>query len=49
MHRHALLDDQWVKIKDCLPGREGSAGGTAANNRLFVDAVIFRYRTGVCS
>ena len=47
MHRHALRDDQWAKIKDFLPGREGHVGGTAANNRLFVDAVIFRYRTGV--
>ena len=47
MHRHALRDDQWLKIKDFLPGREGHVGGTAANNRLFVDAVIFRYRTGV--
>jgi len=47
MHRHALRDDQWNKIKDFLPGREGHVGGTAANNRLFVDAVIFRYRSGV--
>ena len=47
MHRHALRDDQWLKIKDFLPGREGHVGGTAVNNRLFVDAVIFRYRTGV--
>ena len=47
MHRHALRDDQWVKIKDCLPGREGHVGGNAADNRLFVDAVIYRYRTGI--
>ena len=47
MHRHALRDDQWIKIKDFLPGREGHVGGTAGNNRLFVDAVIFRYRSGV--
>lgn len=47
MHRHALRDDQWNKIKDFLPGCEGHVGGTAANNRLFVDAVIFRYRSGV--
>ena len=47
MHRHALRDDQWIRIKDFLPGRKGHVGGTAANNRLFVDAVIFRYRTGV--
>ena len=47
MHRHALRDDQWVKIKDFLPGREGHVGGNAADNRLFVDAVIYRYRTGI--
>ena len=47
MHRHALRDDQWVKIKDFLPGRDGYVGGTAADNRLFVNAVIYRYRTGV--
>lgn len=47
MHRYALRDDQWEKIKDFLPGREGHVGGTAADNRLFVDAVIYRYRTGV--
>ena len=40
MHRYALRDDQWDKIKDFLPGREGHVGGTAADNRLFVDAVV---------
>jgi transposase len=45
--RYALRDDQWTKIKDFLPGREGHVGGTAADNRLFVDAVIYRYRTGI--
>ena len=47
MHRYALRDDQWNKIKYFLPGREGHVGGTAADNRLFVDAVIYRYRTGI--
>ena len=47
MQRYALRDDQWTKIKDFLPGREGHVGGTAADNRLFVDAVIYRYRTGI--
>ena len=46
MHRYTLRDDQWEKIKDFLPGREGHVGGTAADNRLFVDAVIYRYRAG---
>jgi transposase len=41
MHRYALRDDQWERIKDFLPGRKGHVGGTAADNRLFVDAVIF--------
>jgi len=47
MHRYALRDDQWERIKDFLPGRKGHVGGTAADNRLFVDAVIYRYRTGI--
>ena len=42
-----LRDDQWTKIKDFLPGREGHVGGTAADNRLFVDALLYRYRTGI--
>jgi hypothetical protein len=32
---------------DLLPGREGSVGVTAADNRLFVEAVLCRYRTGM--
>src|SRR6202162_6193416 len=47
MRRYALRDDQWNRIKDFLPSREGHVGGTAADNRLFVEAVLFRYRAGV--
>src|SRR6266852_6013614 len=47
MRRYALRDDQWDRIKDFLPGREGHVGGTAADNRLFVEAVLFRYRACV--
>ena len=47
MRRYALRDDQWDRIKDILPGREGHVGGTAADNRLFVEAVLFRFRAGV--
>ena len=47
MRRYALRDDQWDRIKDFLPGREGHVGGTAADNRLFVDAVLYRYRAGI--
>ena len=45
--RYALRDDQWARIAGFLPGRPGHVGGTAADNRLFVDAVLYRYRTGV--
>jgi transposase len=47
MRRFGLRDDQWDRIKDLLPGREGSVGVTAADNRLFVEAVLYRYRTGM--
>jgi transposase len=47
MRRYALRDDQWDRIKDFLPGREGHVGATAADNRLFVEAVLYRYRAGI--
>ena len=47
MRRYGLREDQWDRIKDFLPGREGHVGGTAADNRLFVEAVLYRYRAGI--
>ncbi|QHC37341.1 IS5 family transposase [Komagataeibacter xylinus] len=47
MRRYGLSDSQWERIKDLLPGREGHVGGTAADNRLFVEAVLYRYRAGI--
>jgi transposase len=47
MRRYAIRDDQWDRIKDLLPGRAGHVGVTARDNRLFVDAVIYRYRAGI--
>jgi transposase len=47
MRRYGLRDDQWDRIDDLLPGRAGSVGVTAADNRLFVEAVLFRYRAGI--
>ncbi len=47
MDRDGLRNDEWDRIKDLLPGREGHVGGTAPDNRLFVDAVLYRYRTGI--
>lgn len=45
--RYALRDDQWDRIKDLLPGRAGHVGVTARDNRLFVEAVLYRYRAGI--
>ncbi len=45
--RYALRDDQWERIKELLPGRQGSVGVTAKDNRLFVEAVLYRYRAGI--
>ena len=47
MRRYALRDDPWERIKDLLPGRPGHVGVTAKDNRLFVEAVLFRYRAGI--
>ena len=45
--RYALRDDQWKRIEPLLPGREGHVGVTARDNRLFVEAVLYRYRAGI--
>lgn len=46
MPRHELTDEQWLAIKDQLPGKEGDPGRTAASNRRFVNAVLWIARTG---
>ena len=45
--RYALRNDQWERIKDLLPGRKETVGVTARDNRLFVEAVLCRYRAGI--
>lgn len=45
--RYALRDDQWKRIEPLLPGRDGHVGVTARDNRLFVEAVLYRYRAGI--
>jgi transposase len=44
--RYALRDDQWERIKDLLPRRDGYVGVTAKDRRLFIEAVLHRYRAG---
>ena len=45
--RYALRDDQWQRIEHLLPGRVRTVGVTARDNRLFVEAVLYRYRAGI--
>lgn len=47
MRRYSLTDIQWEKISDLLPGRKETVGVTAKDNRLFVEAVLYRYRAGI--
>ena len=47
VRRYGLRDDQWDRIKDLLPGRVGTVGRPAVDNRLFVEAVLYRYRAGI--
>jgi transposase len=46
MQRHALTDEQWTRLQPLLPhraqGRKAKRG-----DRLFVDAVVFRAKTGI--
>ena len=46
LRRHAISDEQWERIKDLLPGRAGTPGRPAEDNRLFVDAVLWIGKTG---
>ena len=44
--RTLLRDDQWVRIAPMLSGKDTDCGQTAADNRVFVEAILFQLRTG---
>jgi transposase len=44
--RFEMTDEQWTRIEGLLPGRPGTPGATAKDNRLFIDAVLWIARTG---
>jgi transposase len=42
-----LSDDQFARIEHLLPGHPGHVGSNSdKGNRLFVEAVIWKFRTG---
>ena len=43
--RHEISDEDWVRVEHLLPGKEGDVGVTA-DNRLFLNAVLWILRTG---
>jgi transposase len=46
MLRLWLRGDQWARIEGLLPGKTGDRGRSAADNRQFVEAVLWIARTG---
>jgi putative transposase len=44
--RRELTDGQWSRIEGLVAGRKGDRGRSGADNRLFVDAVLWVLRTG---
>lgn len=46
MQRHALTDQQWERLQQVLPGRR-TGPRTHRGDRLFVEAVLYRAKTGI--
>ena len=44
--RYELSDAQWNRIEGLLPGRSDTVGRTAADNRNFVNGVLWVLRSG---
>ena len=41
-----LRDEQWERVAPLLPGKVGDPGQSAADNRLFLEAVLWIARVG---
>ena len=46
MHRHALTDEQWLRLQAVLP-RQRFGPRSKIGDRQFVDAVLYRAKTGI--
>jgi transposase len=44
--RYELTEAQWQEIRDLLTGKAGDRGRTAADNRTFVNGVLWLLRSG---
>ena len=45
--RFGVRDAVWAKIAPLLPGKASDSGVTVKDNRLFLEAVLWRVRTGL--
>jgi transposase len=46
LDRSVLSDGQWARIASLLPGKAGDPGRSGADNRRFLEAVLWIVRTG---
>jgi transposase len=46
LSRLVLKDEQWERLAPLLPGKAGDPGRSGADNRLFLEAVLWMVRTG---
>jgi transposase len=46
MDRFVLIDAQWAKMEPHCLGKPDDPGRSGANNRMFVEAVLWIVRTG---
>ena len=44
--RFVISDELWARIAPLLPGKAGDPGATGRDNRRFIEAVLWRVRTG---
>lgn len=40
-------DEQWQRIRPLLPSNEGKVGRPYSDHRTVVEAIVYRYRTGI--
>jgi len=45
--RFGITEAVWAKVAPLLPGKATDCGVTARDNRLFLEAVLWRVRTGL--
>ena len=45
-HRYDISDETWNLLENYLPGRKGTGGGNARDNRQFINAAFWILRTG---